>query len=116
MKIKKNKLKKKKFFLILIFLDIYCFYLNGSIIINTKIINYEISTIINFKNLTKEKHYFFSKVMKILKSNRNYYFIKTIGKSLKEDLNDIIQNNTIKIVQSNFPDSIFLPLVVLYRC
>ena len=50
--------------------------------------------------------------MRKLNSTRNYYFIKTLGKPLNEKLNEIVDNNFIKIVQSNFPDSIFLPLVV----
>ena len=50
--------------------------------------------------------------MKELNSSRNFYFIKTLGNPLIENLNEIVQNSTIKMVQSNFPDSIFLPLVV----
>lgn len=41
------------------------------------------------------------------------YFIKTLGKPLNEKLNKIVEISIVKIVQSNFPDSIFLPLVVL---
>ena len=50
--------------------------------------------------------------MKKLKSSRNYYFIKTENISLNENLEEFILNSSIKIVKSNFPDSIFLPLVV----
>ena len=72
----------------------------------------EMSIIINMKNLTEGKHKFFHEIMKDLNSTRNFYFINTNGKSLIENLNKIVENETVKIVQSNFPDSIFLPLVV----
>ena len=64
------------------------------------------------KNLTKNKHILFHEIMRKLNSTRNYYFIKTLGKTLNEKLNKIVENSSVKIVQSNFPDSIFLPLVV----
>ena len=72
----------------------------------------EISVVINMKNLTKDKHIFFYEIMKDLNSTRNFYFIKTSGKSLLDNLNDLVENKSVKIIQSNFPDSIFLPLVV----
>ena len=72
----------------------------------------EMSIIINMKNLTEGKHKFFHEIMKDLNSKRNFYFINTNGKLLIENLNKIVENETVKIVQSNFPDSIFLPLVV----
>ena len=72
----------------------------------------EISIIINMKNLTKNKHILFYEIMKRLNSTKNYYFIKTVGKPLIEDLNKLVENTSVKIVQSNFPDSNFLPLVV----
>ena len=50
--------------------------------------------------------------MRKLNSKRNFYFIKTLGKPLNENLNKLIINNSVNIVQSNFPDSIFIPLVV----
>ena len=64
------------------------------------------------KNLTKNKHSLFSEVMRKFNSTRKYYFIKTLGKPLNENLYKIIENSSVKIVQSNFPDSIFLPFVV----
>ena len=64
------------------------------------------------KNLTIDKHQFFNETMTQLNSTKNYYFIKTNEKVLNENITNIVENNTIKIVHSNFPDSIFLPLVV----
>jgi hypothetical protein len=64
------------------------------------------------KKLTKNKHFFFYNIMRKLKSTRNFYFIKTFGKTLNDNLNNLVGNSSIKIVQSNFPDSIFLPFVV----
>ena len=72
----------------------------------------EISIIVDIKNLTKEKHILFYKIMSKYNTTRNFYFIKTIGNPLNENLNKIVENTTVKIVQSNFPDSIFLPLVL----
>ena len=72
----------------------------------------EISIIVNMKNLTKEKHILFYEVMRKLNTTRNFYFIKALGNPLNENLNNLVENSSVKIVQSNFPDSIFLPLVV----
>ena len=72
----------------------------------------EISIIINMKNLTKNKHVLFYEIMKRLNSTKNYYFIKKIGKPLIADYNKLVENTSVKIVQSNFPDSNFLALVV----
>lgn len=72
----------------------------------------ELSIIVNMKNLTKNKHILFYKFIRKLNSNRNFYFIKTFGKPLNESLNKLVENSSVNIVQSNFPDSIFLPLVV----
>ena len=72
----------------------------------------EISIIVNLKNLNKKKHILFYNVMRQLKSTRNFYFIKTLGKPLNDNLNNLVENCSVKIVQSNFPDSIYLPLVV----
>jgi hypothetical protein len=72
----------------------------------------EISFVVNFDNLTKMKHFFFYEIMKKLNLTRNYYFIKTLGKALNEKLYKLVENTNIKIIQSNFPDTIFLPLVV----
>ena len=66
----------------------------------------------NIRNLTEEKHFSFLKLIQKINSSRNFYFIKNIGKPLNENLNVLIKSSIIKIVQSNFPDSIFLPLVV----
>ena len=73
---------------------------------------YSLTLIINMKNLTKEKSIFFKKIIKELNSTRNYYFVKTERKLLIENLNKFVENDSIKIVQSNFPDSIYLPLAV----
>lgn len=119
-----NKFKIFELYLIiiciLIFLIVIFCYVNllFKAIINIDnfdlILNFKdnISIVVNMKNLTKNKHYLFYEVMRKFKSKRNFYFIKNIGKTLNENLNTIIGNSPIKIVQSNFPDSIFLPLVV----
>jgi hypothetical protein len=64
------------------------------------------------KNLNKNKHFLFYEIIQKLNSTRNFYFIKTLKKSLNENLHKLVENSSVKIVQSNFPDSIFLPLVV----
>ena len=71
-----------------------------------------LTLIINMKNLTEEKHLFFNKIINEINSTRNYYFIKTNEKPLIKNLNKIVGDSNIKIIQSNFPDSIYLPLVV----
>ena len=50
--------------------------------------------------------------MKKFNITRNYYFIKIDEKYWSGNLTELIGNSKVKIVQSNFPDSIFLPLVV----
>ena len=45
-------------------------------------------------------------------SKKKFYFVKTKEKNLDPNLYLIIENSTIKIIQSNFPDSFYLPLVV----
>ena len=77
-----------------------------------KIDDIDVALIVNFNNLTKNKHSFFYDIIKKLNLKRNYYFIKSIGKYLNPNLNEIIYKSNVKLVQSNFPDSIFLPLVV----
>ena len=72
----------------------------------------EISIIVNMKNMNKNKHNLFYNVMRKLKSTRNFYFIKTLGKPLNPNLNKFVKRCSVKIVQSNFPDSIYLPLAV----
>lgn len=72
----------------------------------------EISIIINMRNLTEDKFIIFSKIMKKLNSTRKFIFIKTEETVLDDNINYLIKNSSIKVVQSNFPDSIFLPLVI----
>ena len=74
--------------------------------------NEELSIVFNLKKLTKDRHILFSNIMEKLVSSRNYYFIKTIGENLDNNLDKIVGNTKVKIVQSNFPDSIFLPLIL----
>ena len=64
------------------------------------------------KSLTKEKHLYFNNILMKLNSTRNFYFIQSIGQQLNDTLSELLGNSTIKLVQSNFPDSIFLPLIV----
>ena len=64
------------------------------------------------KNLNKNKHNFFNEIFLKLNTTRNFYFIKNLGKPLKKNLHKLVEKSSVKIVQSNFPDSIFLPLVV----
>ena len=118
-----NIFKKTQFYLILILFLLF-FYLKfyklskddfynddySSQIIKVK--NDEISIIVNMKNLTIDKHLLLYEVMKKFNTTRNYYFINTDGKPLNGNLSKIVENNSVKIVQSNFPDSIFLPLVI----
>ena len=80
-----------------------------SSIVNTK--RDEISIIINIKYLTEKKHLLFSDFIKEMNATNNYYFIKTIDYQL-ENIDYLINDSFIKIVQSNFPDSFYLPLIV----
>jgi hypothetical protein len=64
------------------------------------------------KNIDTKKHILFYNIMRNLNSIRNFYFIKTLGKSLNDNLNELVENSSVKIVLSNFPDSIYLPLIV----
>ena len=70
-----------------------------------------LSIVINLKNLNKEIHYFYLDFFKKMNTTRNFYFIKS-GASFINNVDEFVQRNTVKIVQSNFPDSIFLPLIV----
>ena len=72
----------------------------------------EISIIVNMKTLTIDKHILFNDIMQKFNTTRKYYFIKNYNKSLNANLTELVVNSTVKLVQSNFPDSIFLPLVV----
>ena len=118
-----NKLKRARFYLIIILFLIFFYfkfyklfkdnfyndYYSNQII---KMKEDEISIIVNMKNLTIDKHILLYEVMKKFNTTRNYYFINTDGNPLNGNLSKIIENNSVKIVQSNFPDSIFLPLIV----
>lgn len=120
-----NIFKRPKFYFIIILLLFFIFFNLGSLFKDCY--NYyhfnqilkmeeneisEISIVINIKNLTKDKHTSFYEIFRKLNSTRNFYFIKTVGKTLNENLYKLVENSLVKIVQSNFPDSIFLPLVV----
>ena len=70
-----------------------------------------LSIVINLKNLTKEIHYFCLDFIKKMNTTRNFYFIKS-GASFINNTDELFDRKTIKIVQSNFPDSLFLPLIV----
>ena len=111
----KNKILK--FYLIIILLLIFIYFnkrkiFKGFFNEKYKEKDNEISIIVNMKNLTKNKHNLFYEVMRKFNTTRNFYFIKTLGKPLNETLYMLVENTSVKIVQSNFPDSIFLPLVV----
>ena len=110
------KFKRLKFYLIIIILLIYIKFKDT---FNDehcheipRIKEDEMSIIVSMKNMTKNKHILFLNVMRKLKTTRNYYFIKTFGNPLNDNLNKLVKDSPIKIVQSNFPDSMFLPLVV----
>ena len=111
----KNKNKRFKIYLIIILLFFNLFiniYNDENYNTILKMKENEISIIVNIKNLNKNKHFLFFNVMRKLKSTRNFYFIKSLGKPLNDNLNKLIGKSSVKIVQSNFPDSIYLPLVV----
>jgi hypothetical protein len=74
--------------------------------------NNVLSIIVYFQNLTKNKNNFFNGIIQKLNSTRNFYFINTQEKFLNPKIISLIENKTIKIVQSNFPDSFYLPFVV----
>ena len=111
----KNKILK--FYLIIILLLIFIYFNKRKIFKGffneiLKVKDNEISIIVNMKNLTKNKHNLFYEIMRKFNTTRNFYFIKTLGKPLNETLDMLVENTSVKIVQSNFPDSIFLPLIV----
>ena len=113
------KIKKTLFYLIIILLFIFTFFKLDKLIKDYKEnFNYiskmkydEISIVINMKNLTNDKHILFNEVLRKFNSTRKFYFIKTLGQPLNENLSKLVENTSIKIIQSNFPDTIFLPLV-----
>ena len=118
---KKITFKKFKFVSIIILLTLFIFlnfistfkdiYIDEHTKKTLKWKDNEISIVINIKNLTKKKYILFSKIIKKFNSTRSFYFIKT-DKQLNKNLNKFVGNSLVKIVQSNFPDSIFLPFVV----
>ena len=116
---KRYKKYKKNF--ISIFLLIYIYYneiqfseLYDSNFLNSadNIENNDMSINININNFTRNKFYLYSEIMNKLNSTRKFIFIKTKNKSLDENINYLVGNTSIKIIQSNFPDSIFLPFVI----
>ena len=112
-KIIKKIIKKLYSILILIILLLSIFFYKKEYTSIFKSINDDVlSIVINMKYLTKERNLLFYEFMNQLNTTRKYYFIKTEEKTLIENLTRIVENNTVKIVQSNFPDSIYLPFVV----
>ena len=118
-----NKFKRSQLYLIIIILLFFIYIKLYNLFKDTfyddkyfgqilKIKDDEISIVVNMKNLTKNKHTLFYEIMRKFNSTRKYYFIKTVGKPLNEQLYKIVENSSVKIVQSNFPDSVFLPFVV----
>jgi len=105
-------MKKFKLLLLISLLICYFFFINKIYLFKNIYNDDRISIVINFKNLTRENILYFDKVIQILQSTRNFYFIKTSGYSLNNNLTDLIKSNLIKIVQSNFPDSLYLQFVV----
>ena len=116
-----KRYNKYKINFISIFLLIYIYYneiqfseLYDSNFLNSadNIENNDMSIIININNFTLNKFDLYSEIMNKLNSSRKFIFIKTKNKSLDENINYLVGNTSIKIIQSNFPDSIFLPFVI----
>ena len=82
------------YFLLIILLLIFLFLSKNNEYIN--IYDDKISIVINFNNLTKDKHLFFNEILKELNSKRNFYFIKTIDQPLSPNLSKIVENNLYK--------------------
>ena len=100
-------LNKKIFFILILYILFFLIINEGNIYKN----NYNdgnLSIVINIKNLSENIHLFYYDIIKELNTTRSFYFIKTSRKSLLDNLNELIKDKSIKIVQSNFPDSIFL--------
>ena len=72
----------------------------------------EISIVVNFKDLTNNKHRMFYEIMRKVNSSRNFYFIKSNNTNLNPYIDTQIKNSSVKIIKSNFPDTIFLPLII----
>ena len=115
-----NKFIKYKFVLILLFTFLL---FNGSLLIINIYVNKDlnkdyqfkdkdISFIVYFKNLTKNKHSLFYPVMKAINSTRNFYFINSEELFLNPNITSLVENSTVKVVQSNLPDSFYLPFVI----
>ena len=103
---------KPKIYFILILYILFFLIIHEEYIYDNNYNDGNLSIVINIKNLSKNMHLFYYDIIKELNTTRNFYFIKTSRKSLLENLDELIGDKSIKIVQSNFPDSIFLPLVV----
>ena len=72
-----------------------------------------LSVVINIKNFSNYKHLLFLDIIRNINSKNNYYFLKYAnGIPLNEDSNYTFDESLIKIVVSNFPDSVFLPLSI----
>ena len=120
---KKIILKKNKSIILLILIFILILlkqflskvYLdNGNINDILNFSNHDLSIVVYFQDLTESKHLFFSEIMKKINSKRNFYFVKKEGNFLDPEINSIVKNSFIKvkIVQSNFPDTFYLPLIL----
>ena len=111
---------RNQFLLLILFLYIYLHETLFSEVYNDEFlnsiikdeVNANISVIFNMYNLDKNHHYLYYEIIKRVKSKRNFYFINSVGYDLDDNVNHLVENTSIKIVQSNFPDSIFMPLVV----
>ena len=62
----------------------------------TKDIKHSMSIVVNIKNFNLEKHLFFLRIIKEINSTRNFYFVKSIGNDLIEDLDKIVDNSIEK--------------------
>ena len=111
---------RNQFLLLILFLYIYFHETLFSEVYNEEFFNSlikdevdtNISIIFNMNNLDKNHHYLYYEIIKRVKSKRNFYFINSVGYDLDDNVNHLVENTSIKIVQSNFPDTIFMPLVV----
>ena len=115
-----NYNNRNQFLLLILFLYIYFHETMFSEVYNEEFLNSiikdevdtNISVIFNMNNLDKNHHYLYYEIIKRVKSKRNFYFINSVGYDLDDNVNHLVENTSIKIVQSNFPDTIFMPLVV----
>lgn len=72
----------------------------------------EINIVVNFKDLSNNKHRMFYEIIRKVNSSRNFYFIKSNNTNLNPYIDPQIKNSSVKIIKSNFPDTIFLPLII----